>query len=141
MSDLMGDVELRGRREAALLSLIEAENRADIEAVCAVFPEPRYELIGTHKVHTGRRGVEQHLRDRIAIFPDYRTELIAHHHADDGIIAEVWAMGTHRGAIENIAPTGKGFRCRMAAFYLFDGPRLRCVRLYFDSATIARQLA
>ena len=50
-------------------------------------------------------------------------------------------MGTHRGRIEGIDPSGKGFRCRMAAFFLFDGDRLTCSRTYFDHATIARQLA
>jgi hypothetical protein len=29
----------------------------------------------------------------------------------------------------------------MAAFFLFDGDTLVCVRNYFDHATIARQLA
>lgn len=135
------DAELRGRREAVLLSMLDAENRQDIDSLLAVFPNPRYELIGTHKVHTGRDGVTRYLRERNAAFPDYRSELITYRHADDAVIAEVWVMGTHLGHIEHIEPTGKGFRCRMAAFCQFDGPTLTCVRIYFDSATIARQLA
>jgi predicted ester cyclase len=49
--------------------------------------------------------------------------------------------GTHRGPIEGIDPSGKGFRFRAAAFFLFDGAQLTCFRNYFDHATIARQLA
>ena len=37
-------------------------------------------------------------------------------------------------------PTGREFRCRMAAFFLFEGEGLVCERVYFDSATILRQL-
>ena len=70
-----------------------------------------------------------------------RAEPIALHHAADALIAEAWVTGTHRGRIEGIDPTGKGFRFRMAAFFIFDGDRLTCVRNYFDHATIARQLA
>lgn len=135
------DAELRARREATILALLDAENRNDLEALVEVFPRPRYELVGTHKVYDGVDAVAGWLRERNAAFPDYRSELIAHHHADDAVIAEVWVLGTHLGPIEHIPPSGKGFRCRMAVFFLFAGERLTCFRIYFDNATIARQLA
>lgn len=135
------DADLRARREARILALLDAENRQDLEALVEVFPHPRYELIGTHNVYDGAEAVSGWLRERNAAFPDYRYELIGHHHADEAVIAEVWVMGTHRGPIEHIPPSGKGFRCRMAVFFLFDGERLTCFRIYFDNATIARQLA
>ncbi len=138
-------MELRGAREERLLRLIDAENRQDLDALCAEFPHPRYELIGTHKVYDGREQVGQYLRERSAAFPDYRSELITHYHADDAVIAEVWVTGTLLGAIdgahERIEPTGHGFRCRMATFFTFTGDRLGAARIYFDTATIARQLA
>lgn len=133
--------EVRARREATILALLDAENRNDLEALATIFPRPRYELVGTHKVYDGADAVARWLRERNAAFPDYRYELIAHYHADDAVIAEVWVMGTHLGPIENIPPSGKGFRCRMAVFFLFDDERLDCFRIYFDNATIARQLA
>ncbi len=112
--------------------------------MCGV-PASPYELIGTHKVYDGKEQVGAYLRDRSAAFPDYRSELIAYHHADDAVIGEVWISGTLLGAIvsdqDAIAPTGRGFRCRMAAFFTFSGPRLESARIYFDTATIARQLA
>jgi len=135
------DEDLRATREEAIRTLLDAENNLDIEQLLSVFPHPRYELIGNHKVYDGRDAVEQHLKERRAAFPDYHFELIARHHADDAVIAEAWMIGTHLGPIENIAPTGKGFRCRMAMVFTFDGPRLTALRAYFDQATIARQLA
>ena len=35
---------------------------------------------------------------------------------------------------------GREFRCRMTALFLFEGEGLVCERVYFDSATILRQL-
>jgi predicted ester cyclase len=63
------------------------------------------------------------------------------YHSADALIAELWVTGTHLGRIEGIEPTNKGVRFAMAAFFLFDGDELTCVRNYFDHATIARQLA
>jgi hypothetical protein len=40
-----------------------------------------------------------------------------------------------------MAPGGRRFRARMCALCIFDEDRLVCERVYFDSATILRQLA
>lgn len=135
------DDALRRRREEAILELLEIENTLDLARLGEVFPHPRYELIGNNRVYDGLDVCTQYLRERAGAFPDYRAELIAHYHADNAVIAEVWVSGTHLGHIEGITPSGKGFRCRMAAFFLFEGDRLTCSRIYFDHATIARQLA
>jgi predicted ester cyclase len=133
--------ELRRRREQTLLDLIEIENTLDLDRLGEVFAHPRYELIGNGHVYDGLDTCKRYLRERANAFPDYRGELIASYHSDDAVVAEVWIMGTHRGRIEGIEPTGKGFRCRTASFYLFDGTTLTCQRVYYDHATIARQLA
>jgi hypothetical protein len=39
-----------------------------------------------------------------------------------------------------MAPTGKAFKCRMTAFFIFEGRDLVCERVYFDAATMLRQL-
>jgi predicted ester cyclase len=66
--------------------------------------------------------------------------LISLRHADDAVIVEFWLLGTHRGSLMGIEPTGREFRCRMAAFFVFEGTKIVCERVYFDSATILRQL-
>jgi predicted ester cyclase len=135
------DDALRRRREEMILELIKVENELDLARLGEVFPHPRYELIGNNRVYDGLEVCTSYLRERAAAFPDYRAELIDHFHADEAVIAEVWVSGTHVGRIEGITPTGKGFRCRMAAFFLFRVEQLSCQRIYFDHATIARQLA
>jgi steroid delta-isomerase-like uncharacterized protein len=134
------DERLRSARERTVRSHMEAENSLDFATAIATFHHPRYELIATGQVHDGREDVERYFRESRTAFPDQRNELIALHHADGGVIAEFWLRGTHRGPLQGIAPTGRPFECRMAAFFLFDEDRLICERVYFDAATILRQL-
>jgi steroid delta-isomerase-like uncharacterized protein len=131
---------LRQRREETVRRHMESENVHDFDATIATFSRPRYELIATGEVHDGEAEVREYFCRTRAAFPDQRNELIALHHADDAVIAEFWLLGTHRGPLMGIEPTGREFRCRMAAFFLFEGADLVCERVYFDSATILRQL-
>ncbi len=132
--------ELRVHREEVVRRHMESENVHDFDAVIDTFVQPRYELIATDRVHDGEAAVREYFRETRTAFPDQRNELIALHHADDGVLAEFWLLGTHRGPLGPLEPTGRSFRCRMAALFLFDGRDLVCERVYFDSATILRQL-
>jgi steroid delta-isomerase-like uncharacterized protein len=131
---------LRRHREALVRRHMEAENVHDFDAVIETFARPRYELIGTDRIHDGEAAVREYFRQTRTAFPDQRNELIALHHAEDAVIAEFWLLGTHEGPLGGLAPTGRPFRCRMTAFFLFEGADLVCERVYFDSATILRQL-
>ena len=61
----------------------------------------------------------EYFRSSRSAFPDQRNELIALHHADDAVISEFWLLGTHRGRLGDLEPTGREFRCRMTAFFVF----------------------
>jgi steroid delta-isomerase-like uncharacterized protein len=132
--------ELRKTREDIVRRHMLAENEHRFEEAIGTFAHPRYELIATDRVHDGRAAVEEYFRETRSAFPDQRNELIALHHADDAVIVEFWLLGTHLGTLAGIPPTGRTFRCRMTAFFCFDGGSLVCERVYFDSATILRQL-
>jgi steroid delta-isomerase-like uncharacterized protein len=132
--------EIRQRREAIVRRHMEAENVHDYEGAVATFARPRYELIATDRVFDGLDEVRAYFRESRTAFPDQRNELIALHHAEDAVIAEFWLLGTHTGPLAGMEPTGRSFRCRMAAFFIFEGTDLVCERVYFDSATILRQL-
>lgn len=131
---------LRRERERIVREHMDAENRLDFETALGTFGHPRYELIATGVTHDGADEVAQYFKDSRAVFPDQRNELISLRHADDAVIVEFWLMGTHKGRLGNLEPTGKTFRCQMTAFFIFDGASLVCERVYFDSATIRRQL-
>ncbi len=132
---------LRTRREAVVREHMESENRLDFEATLRTFKHPRYELVATGEVFDGEEAVRGYYAASRTAFPDQRNEVHAMHHADDGVIVEFDLLGTHKGPLRGvIPPTGKAFRCRMAAVFLFEGDRIVCERVYFDGATILRQL-
>jgi steroid delta-isomerase-like uncharacterized protein len=131
---------LRAHREEVVREHMESENVHRFDRTMATFAHPRYELIATGQVHDGEAEVAKYFLDSRTAFPDQRNELIAMHHADDAVITEFWLLGTHKGQLGDLAPTGREFRCRMTAFFVFEGKGLVCERVYFDSATILRQL-
>jgi len=119
---------------------MDSENRHEFEVTLATFKHPRYELVATGEVYDGEDEVKAYYAASRATFPDQRNEVRAMHHADEAVIVEFDLLGTHRGPLHGIPPTGREFRCTMAAVFLFAGDRIVCERVYFDSATILRQL-
>jgi steroid delta-isomerase-like uncharacterized protein len=132
----------RDRREAVVREHMESENRHEFDVTMATFARPRYELVATGDVHDGEAEVAEYFRASRAAFPDQRNEVHAVHHADDAVVVEFDLLGTHDGTLLGIPPTGRTFRCRMVAFFFFEGEGdgIVCERVYFDSATILRQL-
>ena len=133
--------DLRDTRERIVREHMESENRHEFDVTMGTFHHPRYEIVPTGDVYDGEKEVAAYFAMSRAAFPDQRNELIALHHADDAVIVEFWLRGTHEGELRGMAPTGRSFECRTTAFFLFEEERLVCERVYFDSATILRQLA
>ena len=134
------DAELRARREAVVREHMESENRQEFEVTMATFAHPRYEIVPTGDVYDGEEEVARYFAETRAAFPDQRNELIALHQADDAVIAEFDLLGTHMGSFRGLPPTSRAFRCRTLAVFVFEGDRIVCERVYFDAATILRQL-
>ena len=132
--------ELDTIREAVVREHMESENRHDFDATIATFTHPHYELIATGEVYDGEADVRGYYARTRGTFPDQRNEVLAMHHTDDGVIVEFDLLGTDEGGLLGRPPTGKDFRCRMVALFLFDGDLISCERVYFDSGTILRQL-
>ena len=131
---------LQERREETVRRHMESENVHDFDTTIDTFSHPRYELIPTGDVFDGEDEVRAYFAETRAAFPDQRNELVALHHADDAVIVEFDLLGTHLGQLRALPPTGRSFRCRMTALFIFEGERLVCERVYFDQLTILRQL-
>ena len=133
---------LRERREAVVREHMESENVHDFDTTIGPFAHPRYEIVATGDVYDGEQEVRGYFAETRTAFPDQRNELVALHHADDGVIVEFDLLGTHRGPFLGFEPTGQEFRCRMVALFLFEegGEGIVCERVYFESATILGQL-
>lgn len=140
MPDPVIDPELRERREAIVREHMESENVHDFDTTIGTFSHPRYEIIPTGDVYDGEQAVRAYFTETRTAFPDQRNELISLRHADDAVIVEFDLLGTHRGQLRSLPPTGRSFRARVTAFFIFDEERIVCERVYFDQATILRQL-
>lgn len=134
--------DLQQRREAVVREHMESENRHDFDATIATFAHPRYELIATDQVFDGEEAVRGYFASSRAAFPDQRNELVSLRHVDDGLVVELDLLGTHSGPLAGMEPTGRPFRVRMLALFLFedDGAGIVCERVYFDSSSILRQI-
>ena len=119
---------------------MESENRREFDVTLRTFAHPRYELIATGEVYDGEEAVRSYYAASRAAFPDQRNEVRTLHHADNAVVVEFDLMGTHRGPLRGIPPSGREFTCRMVALFRFEGDRIVCERVYFDSATILGQL-
>ena len=132
--------DLRQRRETIVREHMKSENEYDFDTTIETFGHPRYELVPTGDVFDGEREVRAYFAESRTAFPDQRNELIALRHADDAVIVEFDVLGTHLGKLRALPPTGRSFRCRMTAYFLFEGDQLVCERVYFDQLSIMRQL-
>ena len=136
----MTSSDLRARREAIVREHMESENVLDFDTTIGTFGHPRYELVATGDVYDGEAAVRGYFAESRGAFPDQRNELVALHHADDAVIVEFDLLGTHLGPLRALPPTGRAFRCRMCAHFVFEGDELVCERVYFDQLTVMRQL-
>jgi predicted ester cyclase len=120
---------------------IEAEAvKHDVRAALATFHRPRYEVPAVGAVADGGAAVEGLLTQLLGAFPDFWLNKLAVYHADDAVIVECKFGGTHRGVWAGIAPTGNPMEVQSALIFVFEGENLVCEKVYFDHATILRQL-
>jgi steroid delta-isomerase-like uncharacterized protein len=134
------DRQLRARREAVVREHMESENHHDFDTTIGTFLHPRYELVPTGEVYDGESEVRGYFAETRRAFPDQRNELISLRHAEDAVIVEFWLLGTHLGPLRSLPPTGRSFRTRVSAFFVFDGELIVCERVYFDQLSILAQL-
>jgi steroid delta-isomerase-like uncharacterized protein len=131
----------RVRRQAIVNAHIEAEAVThDVAATVATFLHPRYEVPALGAIVDGPEGVTGLVSGLLAAFPDFYLNQIAIHHSDDAVIVEVVFGGTHRGNWAGIEATGKSMEVQAVLIFVFEGDNLVCEKVYFDHATILRQL-
>ena len=127
-------------REKLVRRHVEAENAADYETALATFQHPRYEYVASDEVYDGADEVMAHWREFDRAFPDQQIEIVKLHTADDAVLMEAIARGTHTGPFRGLPPTGRKWEQQFLAIFVFEDDGLVCERVYYDTSTVLQQL-
>lgn len=137
----MIDDDLRRRRLALVEEHFRTEVAKEFDRTLATFNgHPHYEIMATGQVFDGDDEVMGYYRTTRTAFPDQRHDAVRFHFADDAIIAEFDLLGTNLGEFYGLPPTGRAFRVPIVAVFFFDGDRITNERIYFDTASLLRQI-
>jgi steroid delta-isomerase-like uncharacterized protein len=139
---MVADHDLAARRAAVVREHMDSENRGDFDATIRTFEHPRYELIGTGDVFDGEEAVRGYFAETRTAFPDQHNELVALYQNTDAVAVEFVLSGTHTGPLRGLPPTNRTYTIKMSAIFEFapGTDKIVCERVYFDMATILRQL-
>lgn len=135
-------IELERRRMAIVAEHIAAENARDVPRALRTFHRPRYEVLPLgDDPFAGAAPVEQLLTSLFRAFPDFAVRVRRTHHAASAVIVEAVFTATHAGGWAAIAQAGQGIDVPAVCIFDFEDDRLVCERVYFDHATLLRQLS
>jgi steroid delta-isomerase-like uncharacterized protein len=76
----------------------------------------------------------------VTAFPDFRFKIGKLHHADDAVILEGVMTGTHKGDWASMEAHGRQMQLPVVCVFDFEDDRLINESVYFDFATLQRQL-
>ena len=130
---------LQQAREVIVRRHIAAEGAHDVEGTLATFHSPRYE-VAPLGVSDGADAVRDLLNTMLTGFPDWHIQAGPLRHGDDFVFVEVQMTGTHNGPWAGWEPTGRKMDVKVACVFEFEEDRLVCEKVYFDLATVMRQL-
>ena len=134
------DQRPREQREQIVRRHIAAENSGDLDAMIATFHHPHYQVVPIGAISDGEAAVRELVAGLMRGFPDFHFEPLSLHHADEAVIVEARMTGTHRGEWAGLTPRGGRMDIRLACVFDFEGEQLVNETVYFDFATLQRQL-
>ena len=134
------------RREAMVREIkshLEAESAQNLPALLAGMTEDCYNLVlcDPSPLYRGPDAVARRYRGLWAALPDLQVRLRRIVAIDgDLAVTEHTLSGTHRGPLFGIAPTGRAVQVETVVIWEFTGERIRGETVYFDLATMLRQV-
>ena len=118
-----------------------AENRRSIEALLETLcSAPIYKIMATSATFKGRDQVAQFYIELFEGVPDAAFELINAFVGEEGVVEESILRGTQRGTLFGIPPTGREIALPLTIVFPILNGQIMGERLYFDLATLAREL-
>ena len=133
------------RRDARLAVVdehIRLENRHDLDGIMATFgTAARYDDEAWDGRYTGRDGVRAYYQELLRAMPDLQIEVLRRYMTEAAVVVEVIIRGHHRGPWRGLPATGRALHFPLCGIYTFDDDnRLAGERIYYDRATVLRQL-
>lgn len=132
----------RDARLAVVEEHVQQENQHDLDGIMATFGEDAWyddEPWGEH--HDGRDGVRAYYEDLLRALPDLHIDIQRRHVTAEHVVLEVVISGTHTGQWRGLPGTGRHVEFPLCAVYAFDDRnKLAGERIYYDRATVLRQL-
>lgn len=129
-------------RRALVREHIRCENAHDLDGVLKTFGNSAtYDDEPWNEHHQGRDSVRGYYQDLLRSVPDLHIDVLNEHVGEDAIVVEVVIRGTHQGAWRGLPATGHAVAIPLCGIYTFDDDnRLAGERIYYDRATVLRQL-
>lgn len=118
-----------------------AENRRSIvgllETLCA---DPIYKVMATNATYKGKDAVAEFYTSLFAGVPDAVFDLVNVFVGEEGVVEESILKGSHLGVLFGVPTTGREIALPMTIVFPMLNGEILGERLYFDAATLARQL-
>jgi steroid delta-isomerase-like uncharacterized protein len=122
---------------------LAAENAQDLDALLDGMTDDCFNLIvpDPHRLYAGPQEVARRYRSLWATFPDLKVQMrrivsVQEHTA----VSEHTLSGTHRGSLFGVPGTGKHVEVETAVVWDVVDGRIRGETVYFDVATMLRQI-
>lgn len=132
---------IRKRREDIVHQHVNAENSGDLDGMIASFHSPHYQVIPMGTIVDGENAVRGMFGDVLKGFPDFHFQTLKLYHDENAVILEGLMTGTHQGEFGGMQPLGRKMNIQAACIFDFDEDRLLNETVYFDFATLQRQLS
>jgi steroid delta-isomerase-like uncharacterized protein len=133
-------------RIAARLKLVDAhvrhENDHNLEAIMGTFgATAHYDDEPWDAHYVGRDAVRAFYQGLLQALPGLRIDVQHTHASDTAVVLEVIIRGQHLGPWRGLPATGAQIELPLCGIFTFDdADRLAGERIYYDRATLLRQL-
>ncbi len=125
---------------ATVLSLVDAVNRADYEALHAGYADDVWERFPDASVH-GPAAIVDYFRAARAAFPDLHIDVLHTAEQGDSVFMRSEITGTHTGApFGGLRATGKAIRVSAIDHFTIVDGRMASNFVVFDQMEFGRQL-
>lgn len=121
---------------------IKLENQHDLEGIMATFGETaRYDDEPWGEHHRGRDQVRSFYAELLLAMPDLQIQVAKRHVCEDAIVLEAVIVGRHMSTWRGLPATGERVEFPLCAIFTFDdAEHLAGEKIYYDRATVLRQL-